>query len=42
MDGEIKPGMNIRMMASGKVYTVTEVGYFLHSPKLPMYLPAAP
>ena len=27
-DGEIRPGMNIRMMASGKVYTVTEVGYF--------------
>ena len=33
MDGEIKPGMNIRMMASGKVYTVTEVGYFSPFPK---------
>ena len=33
MDGEIKPGMNIRMMASGKVYTVTEVGYFSPLPK---------
>lgn len=32
-DGEIRPGMNIRMMASGKVYTVTEVGYFLPFPK---------
>lgn len=27
-DGSVRPGMNIRMMASGKVYTVTEVGYF--------------
>ncbi len=27
-DGSIRPGMEIRMMASGKVYTVTEVGYF--------------
>ena len=27
-DGEIRRGMNIRLMASGKVYTVTEVGYF--------------
>lgn len=25
--------MNIRMMASGKVYTVTEVGYFSPFPK---------
>ncbi len=33
MDGEIKPGMNIKMMASGKVYTVTEVGYFSPLPK---------
>lgn len=33
MDGEIKAGMNIRMMASGKVYTVTEVGYFSPLPK---------
>ena len=32
-DGEIRPGMNIRMMASGKVYTVTEVGYFSPFPK---------
>lgn len=32
-DGEIRPGMNIRMMASGKVYTVTEVGYFSPIPK---------
>ena len=32
-DGEIRAGMNIRMMASGKVYTVTEVGYFSPFPK---------
>ncbi|HJI74105.1 MAG TPA: translation elongation factor 4 [Veillonellaceae bacterium] len=32
-DGEIRPGMNIRMMASGKIYTVTEVGYFSPFPK---------
>ena len=32
-DGEIRPGMNIRMMASGKVYRVTEVGYFSPFPK---------
>ncbi len=33
MDGEIRPGMDIRMMASGKVYTVTEVGYFSPLPR---------
>lgn len=32
-DGEIRPGMNIRMMASGKEYIVTEVGYFSPLPK---------
>ena len=32
-DGEIRAGMNIRMMASGKIYTVTEVGYFSPFPK---------
>lgn len=32
-DGEIRAGTNIRMMASGKVYTVTEVGYFSPFPK---------
>lgn len=32
-DGEIRPGTDIRMMASGKVYTVTEVGYFSPFPK---------
>ncbi len=32
-DGSIRPGMNIRMMASGKVYTVTEVGHFTPFPK---------
>lgn len=33
MDGEIRPGMEIKMMSSGKVYTVTEVGYFTPLPK---------
>lgn len=33
MDGSVRSGMNIRMMASGKVYTVTEVGYFSPIPK---------
>lgn len=33
-DGEIRPGMNIRMMASGKEYIVTEVGYFSPLPKV--------
>lgn len=33
MDGEVKPGMNIKMMSSGKVYIVTEVGYFTPLPK---------
>lgn len=32
-DGVICPGMNIRMMASGKTYTVTEVGCFTPHPK---------
>lgn len=32
-DGEIRPGMNIRMMASGKEYIVTEIGYFSPLPK---------
>ena len=32
-DGEIRSGMNIRMMASGKEYIVTEVGYFSPLPK---------
>lgn len=32
-DGSVRPGMNIRMMASDKVYTVTEVGYFTPYPK---------
>lgn len=32
-DGEIRPGMNIRMMASEKEYIVTEVGYFSPLPK---------
>lgn len=34
MDGEIWPGMEIKMMSSGKVYTVTEVGYFTPLPKV--------
>ena len=34
MDGEIRPGMEIKMMSSGKVYTVTEVGYFTPLPKV--------
>ena len=34
MDGEIQPGMEIKMMSSGKVYTVTEVGYFTPLPKV--------
>ncbi len=34
MDGEIRPGMDIKMMSSGKVYTVTEVGYFTPLPKV--------
>lgn len=33
MDGEVRAGMDICMMASGKVYKVTEVGYFLPFPK---------
>lgn len=33
MDGEIRPGMEIKMMSSGKVYIVTEVGYFTPLPK---------
>lgn len=32
VDGEIKAGMKIRMMASGKVCTVSEVGHFLPFP----------
>lgn len=34
MDGEIRPGMEIKMMSSRKVYTVTEVGYFTPLPKV--------
>lgn len=34
MDGEIRPGMEIKMMSSGKVYTVTEVGYFTPLPQV--------
>ena len=34
MDGEIRPGMEIKMISSGKVYTVTEVGYFTPLPKV--------
>lgn len=34
MDGEIRPGMEIKMMSSGKVYTVTEVGYFTPLPNV--------
>lgn len=33
MDGEVHEGMDIRMMASGKVYKVTEVGYFSPFPR---------
>ena len=33
MDGEVRAGMDICMMASGKVYKVTEVGYFSPFPK---------
>ena len=39
MDGEVKTGMNIKMMSSGKVYTVTEVGYFTPLPKTCDVLP---
>ncbi len=38
-DGEIRPGMDIRMMASGKVYTVTEVGIFTPAMKPAECLP---
>lgn len=33
VSGHVKAGMDIKMMASGKVFTVTEVGYFSPLPK---------
>lgn len=39
MDGEVKTGTNIKMMSTGKVYTVTEVGYFTPLPKTCDVLP---
>lgn len=33
VSGSIKPGMDIRMMANGKVHKVTEVGYFAPYPR---------
>lgn len=39
MDGEVRTGMNIKMMSTGKVYTVTEVGYFTPLPKTCDVLP---
>lgn len=39
VDGEICPGMDIKMMSSGKTYTVTEVGYFTPLPKVATSLP---
>ena len=39
MSGSVRPGMDIRMMASGKVYKVTEVGYFSPLPKADTELP---
>lgn len=39
MDGEVKTGTNIKMMSTGKVYTVTEVGYFTPLPKTCDILP---
>lgn len=39
VDGQICPGMDIKMMSSGKTYTVTEVGYFTPLPKVATSLP---
>ena len=39
VSGSVRPGMDIRMMASGKVYKVTEVGYFSPLPKADTELP---
>ena len=39
MDGEVRVGTDIKMMSSGKVYTVTEVGYFTPLPKVTDVLP---
>lgn len=39
MNGEVRTGMNIKMMSTGKVYTVTEVGYFTPLPKTCDVLP---
>ena len=39
VSGSVRPEMDIRMMASGKVYKVTEVGYFSPLPKADTELP---